>query len=127
MLVCFLLPNFLKDINLCARCHSNSPGDQRPLSISEAGAMREGTGVAALHAQVASPPSCHRLISVSGDVVALAHLGCGIWAEITQCGESFTNTWCPQESGLGSRSLLYTGLRRSRERNGFWVTTGLQI
>lgn len=34
--------------------------------------MQEGTGVAALHAQVASPPSCPGLISVGGDSVALA-------------------------------------------------------
>lgn len=72
MPVYFLLPNCLKGINLCAGCHSNSPGDQRPLSIYEAGVMQEGTGVAALHAQVASPPSCPGLISVGGDSVALA-------------------------------------------------------
>lgn len=72
MPVCFLVPNFLEGLNLCARCHSNSSGDRSPLFMYEAGMVREGTRMAALHAQAASPPSCPGLISVGADSVALA-------------------------------------------------------
>lgn len=80
MHVCFLLLNFLKGINLCARCHSCSLEDQSPLFTYEAGTVWDGTRMAALHVQAALPPSCPGLISVIGDGVALGpfrlwHLG----------------------------------------------------
>lgn len=88
MPMCFLLPSFLKGINLYARCHSNSPGDQSPLFMHEAETVWEATRVGAQYAQVASPQSCPGLISVGGDIVALALaiLSFGTWADTAWCG-----------------------------------------
>lgn len=110
--VCFLFPAFLKGINPWARCHLAGLEPEARVYV-QMGRCRKGWG------RLPSALRRFRLHLVLGwslSVVTVwlwlwAHLGFGAWTEAARCGEGFTNTLFPQETGLGPQSLLYTGLR----------------